>query len=66
VRAVLDTNVLLSGLLSPHGAPAKLLDAWRRGRFDLVTAADPRSGEGNSARYSSGSRGRTQNAHVCV
>lgn len=40
LRAVLDTNVLLSGLLSPQGAPAGLLAAWRHGRFDLVTAAE--------------------------
>ena len=40
MRAVLDTNVLLSGLLSPAGAPAQLLAAWRSGRFDLVTAAE--------------------------
>jgi len=35
-RLILDTNVLLSALLSPLGAPAKLLDAWERKRFTLV------------------------------
>jgi putative PIN family toxin of toxin-antitoxin system len=37
MRIILDTNILLSALLSPRGAPAKLLDAWERKRFTLVT-----------------------------
>lgn len=36
MRLILDTNILLSGLLSPLGAPARLLDAWERKRFTLV------------------------------
>ena len=36
MRLILDTNILLSGLLSPLGAPAKLLDAWERKLFTLV------------------------------
>ena len=36
MRLILDTNVLLSALLSPLGAPAKLLDAWERKQFTLV------------------------------
>jgi uncharacterized protein len=36
MRIILDTNVLLSGLLISHGAPAKLLDAWERKLFTLV------------------------------
>jgi hypothetical protein len=36
MRVILDTNVLLSGLLVPQGAPARLLDAWERMRFTLV------------------------------
>ena len=36
MRVILDTNILLSGLLSPLGAPAKLLDAWERKTFTLV------------------------------
>jgi len=27
LRAVLDPNVLISALISPHGAPAEILDA---------------------------------------
>jgi hypothetical protein len=36
MRLILDTNVLLSALLSPLGAPAKLLEAWERKAFTLV------------------------------
>jgi len=36
MRLILDTNVLLSALLSPRGAPAKLLTFGERKRFTLV------------------------------
>ena len=36
MRLILDTNILLSALLSPQGASAKLLDAWERKKFTLV------------------------------
>jgi putative PIN family toxin of toxin-antitoxin system len=36
IRVVLDANVLVSGVISPHGMPAQILDAWRDERFDLV------------------------------
>jgi len=36
MRIILDTNILLSGLLSPLGAPARLLELWERGKFTLV------------------------------
>jgi uncharacterized protein len=36
MRLILDTNILLSALLSPLGAPGKLLDAWERKVFTLV------------------------------
>jgi len=39
MRAVLDTNVLLSALISPHGAPDAIYRAWRQARFELVTSA---------------------------
>lgn len=38
MRIILDTNILLSALLSPLGAPAKLLDAWERKVFTLVAS----------------------------
>lgn len=36
MRVVLDTNVLISGLLSSKGAPGRILDAWRAGGFELI------------------------------
>jgi hypothetical protein len=38
VRAVVDTNVLVSALLSSSGAPAQLLRAWRVGAFELIVS----------------------------
>jgi putative PIN family toxin of toxin-antitoxin system len=38
VRAVLDVNVLISAILSPTGAPARLLLAWQAGGFELVVS----------------------------
>jgi predicted nucleic acid-binding protein len=39
VRVVLDTNVLVSGLLSAKGPPGQLLGLWGEdARFTLVTA----------------------------
>ncbi len=38
VRAVLDTNVLVSGLVSEKGAPRRILDAWLEERFTLVSS----------------------------
>ena len=39
MRAVLDPNVVISALLSPNGAPARLLLAWQDGEFELVVSA---------------------------
>ena len=38
MRIVLDTNVFLSALISPHGTPAAIYIAWRTGKFDIVTS----------------------------
>lgn len=37
-RVVLDANVFVSAILSPKGAPARILRAWRDGRFQLVVS----------------------------
>jgi uncharacterized protein len=37
MRVVLDSNVLLSALISPHGPPHRIYEAWRQRRFDLLT-----------------------------
>jgi uncharacterized protein len=38
LRAVLDTNVLISALLSRTGAPAELIARWRDGAFELIVS----------------------------
>ncbi len=36
LRVVLDTNIIVSSLLSPSGAPAAVLDAWRELHYVLL------------------------------
>ena len=38
MRAVLDPNVIISGLLSKSGTPARILEAWIGGAFELVVS----------------------------
>lgn len=38
MRAVLDPNVLISGLLGPAGASARLLVRWLAGDFELIVS----------------------------
>ena len=38
MRAVLDPNVIISGVLSPSGGPARLLRALEAGEFELVVS----------------------------
>jgi uncharacterized protein len=44
MRVVLDTNILFSALISPHGFPDKIYRAWRSARFEVVTS-DEQLGE---------------------
>ncbi|HPE62135.1 MAG TPA: putative toxin-antitoxin system toxin component, PIN family [Thiolinea sp.] len=36
MRVVVDTNILLSGLMKPDGAPGRIVNAWRKHQFELV------------------------------
>ena len=38
MRAVLDTNVLVSALLSPSGTPGRVLEVWYDGTFELIVS----------------------------
>lgn len=38
MRAVLDVNVLVSAVLTPHGPPARVLARWLAGEFELVVS----------------------------
>jgi len=40
MRAVLDTNILCSALLTPRGLTDRLYRAWREGRFQLLTSEE--------------------------
>lgn len=40
MRVVLDTNVLVSGLLVPSSPPGQIVQAWRHGQFTVVMS-DP-------------------------
>jgi len=39
LRIAIDTNVIVSSILSRKGAPAELLNAWRERRFLLLTSS---------------------------
>jgi putative PIN family toxin of toxin-antitoxin system len=39
VRIVLDTNVLVSGLISPHGTPAQVLNLCRQPSVRIILSA---------------------------
>jgi putative PIN family toxin of toxin-antitoxin system len=36
VRVVLDTNIIVSRYLTPHGRVARIVDLWEQGAFDLL------------------------------
>jgi putative PIN family toxin of toxin-antitoxin system len=36
LRVVLDTNVLVSGVVYPRGVPGRILGAWQQGSLSLV------------------------------
>ena len=36
MKVVLDTNVLLSGLMLPESVPGRIVRAWRAAQFELV------------------------------
>ena len=38
MEAVLDTNVIVSALISPRGPPTRIFAAWRGGHFTYVTS----------------------------
>lgn len=40
MRAILDTGVIVSGLISPHGTPAQIIRRWRDGDFVLLYTLD--------------------------
>ena len=39
IRAVVDTNVLVSSVISEHGVPRQIVQAWHQQQFTLLTSA---------------------------
>jgi len=39
LRAVLDTNVIISGAITDHGVPFQILQRWRGGQFAVITSS---------------------------
>ncbi len=39
MRVVLDANVWISALISTNGAPAKIVDLWLAGKFDVAISS---------------------------
>ena len=40
MEVVLDTNVLVSGLMFPGGVPGRIVEAWFDARFDVVSSRE--------------------------
>jgi hypothetical protein len=38
MKAVLDTNVIVSSFIAPSSPPAQIIVGWHAGRFEIVTA----------------------------
>lgn len=51
MKVVLDTNVLLSGLMFPDGAPGRVVAAWHEARFDLVISVHQLAEIGRALAY---------------
>src|SRR5580658_7469303 len=37
---LLDSNILISAMISIHGSPARIVDQWRERRFHLLTCQE--------------------------
>jgi len=51
VKVVLDTNVLLSGLMFPDCAPERIVGAWLNARFELVISVHQLAEIGRALAY---------------
>jgi putative PIN family toxin of toxin-antitoxin system len=51
MRVVLDSNILLSALISPHSSPHDIYRAWRERRFELVTCMEQLDELRRASRY---------------
>lgn len=51
MKVVLDTNVLLSGLMAPEGTPGRIVAAWSEARFDLAMSIEQLAEIGRALSY---------------
>jgi hypothetical protein len=51
MRVVLDSNILISALISPHHAPHRIYEAWRQRRFELITCREQLEELRRASRY---------------
>lgn len=51
MKVVLDTNVLLSGLMASEGTPGRIMAAWFEARFDVVMSFDQLAEIGRALSY---------------
>ena len=51
MKVVLDTNVLLSGLIAPEGTPGRIVAAWLEARFDVATSIEQLAEIGRALGY---------------
>ena len=51
MKVVLDTNVLLSGLMAPEGTPGRILAAWFEARFDVAMSIEQLAEIGRALSY---------------
>jgi putative PIN family toxin of toxin-antitoxin system len=51
MRVVLDTNILLSALISPRGPSDAIWRAWRAARFEIVTSVSQLDELKRASRY---------------
>lgn len=51
MKVVLDTNVLLSGLMAPRSTPGRILAAWFEARFDVAMSIEQLTEIGRALSY---------------
>jgi putative PIN family toxin of toxin-antitoxin system len=51
MKVILDSNVLFSALISPHSPPQLIYQAWRDGRFELLTCREQLDEIRRASRY---------------
>ncbi len=51
MRVILDSNILFSALISSNSPPHRIYQAWRQGKFELVTCDEQLDEIRRASRY---------------